>query len=377
MNILFLIRSLNTGGAERQLINLSKGLFKLGHKVCVLTFYDDGDFESELDSAGVPLISLGKKHRWDIIRFIISLFKIIKTIKPDILYSFLSTSNLISIFIKIFFPKTRIIWGIRSSNTDMNYYGWLPKMEFYLLRSLSRFADKVIVNSFAGREFAKNIGYDTNSWAVIPNGIDLEMFYPDQNKRNLFRRRLNIQKNEFIVGLIARLDPMKGHRTFIQAAHLLLKQKSDIRFVCVGDGSATYRESLEAYAQSLGIASMIIWTGKMADMISVYNGIDILCLSSAFGEGFPNTIGEAMACGVPCVVTDVGDSARIVEDNGIVVPPENPEMLAKGIQILMEKLPRDLARMRSLAQNRIIENYSVQNMVGRTETILKNIRNSC
>ncbi|MHC5827541.1 MAG: glycosyltransferase, partial [Nostoc sp.] len=162
-----------------------------------------------------------------------------------------------------------------------------------------------------------------------------ERFQPNPEAGLQVRTEWRISKDTILIGLVGRLDPMKDHPTFLKAVALLCKEREDIRFVCVGMGSHEYAQELYQLAEELEVAEKVIWAGGRADMPDIYNALDINCSSSSYGEGFSNVIGEAMACGVPCVVTDVGDSAWIIGDTGIVVPPNNPEALKAGITSLI------------------------------------------
>lgn len=205
---------------------------------------------------------------------------------------------------------------------------------------------------------------------VIPNGIDTEIFKPDAGSGTRIRAEWGIKEDEKVIGLVARLDPMKDHPTFLEAAAILVKERKDVRFVCVGDGPDLYKSRLRELSCKYGLETKLIWTGTRSDMPFVYNTLDIATSSSSYGEGFPNVIGEAMACGVPCVVTDVGDSGWIVGDTGIVLAPKSPGSIVMGWNSL---LSLDLTKMMSLKEKvrrRVIENMSVQKMVYNTEQLL-------
>ena len=152
----------------------------------------------------------------------------------------------------------------------------------------------------------------------------------------------------------------------------MFENHTDGCVVCVGDGEKSYKRDMKTLSQKLGLSDYLIWTGTENNMTSVYNAIDILCSASCWGEGFPNVIGEAMVCGTPCVVTDVGDSAKIVGDMGIVVPHSEPGMLAKGLLAMIEKLPEiEPTQIRE----RIVENFTLERMADETEKALKELLN--
>lgn len=359
------------GGAERQLINLTKGLHEIGHCVSVATFYS-GALDSELKEANIPLYNLGKKHRWDIATFFNSLRKLIKSEKPDIIYGYLSSANILTVFLKPLFPSIRSVWGVRASNVELSHYDWLCSFLYFVERKLSRFSDLIITNSRAGLEYSTQKGFQKEKMIFIPNGIETTNFRPQPRLREVIRKKWNVNKNEILIGIVARFDPMKDHITFLKAAALVDSSCPDVRFVCVGSGDAGYTELLRHVSEELGLANKILWVGVQKDMPAVYSSLDILCLSSA-GEGFPNVIGEAMACGVPCVATDVGDSAEIVGNAGIVVPPKHCKNLADGLQQMIVRIETEKSIISNQVQERIVEMFGIEKMVLRTEKALSEI----
>ena len=366
--IAFLIESLRCGGAQKQLATLAKTLKKEGFDITILYFYPDGFFEPELKDSGIHLISLEKRGRWDLFAFFLRLVHHLRVIQPDVLHGYLETANLLTIFLKAFLPSTQMIWGVRVSNIDLSRYDWLSRLLFPWECFLSQFTDLIIVNSHAGRSYYLEQGFPANKMVVIPNGIDTEHFKPDTEARQRVRSEWGILEETILIGLVGRFDPMKDHTTFLKAAALLCQERQDVGFVCVGSGSEDYTKELQQLVKQLDIVEKVVWAGNRADMSAVYNALDILCSSSAYGEGFGNAIGEAMACGVPCVVTDVGDSAWIVENTGIVVPPQNPEALVAGWSSLIKQEQYKNSVLKLKIRSRIVSEFSCdqlfQNVAG-------------
>lgn len=362
MKIAFLTRSLHLGGAERQLVILSKKMKAAGHDVVVLVFYSGGALEGELREAGVPIIALDKRGRWDMGRFIWRLATAIRKHDPEIVHGYLSVPNLFTILIKLLFPRIRIAWGVRASYLDRPE--WTSKLVYWLECRLSCLADAIVVNSQAGRKFALLNGFAAEKMVVVPNGIDTAYFKCDRSAGRQLRCEWKIADDEVLVGIVGRLDPMKDHQTFLRAAALAFAKDQRLRFICVGDGPTTYKEALQTLAWTLGLTDQVIWTGPRYDLPAVYSALDML-VSSSYGEGFPNVIGEAMACEVPCIVTDVGDSAWIVGDARFVVPARNSHALAEAILCALSSHKDPTAIRR-----RIEAEFSIEHLAARTETIL-------
>jgi glycosyltransferase involved in cell wall biosynthesis len=368
IRICFLIRQLDEGGAQRQLLTLVKELDKTKYNITLVSFYSGGRFSEEVENIShVRHVCLKKSGRWDMFRFMYHFVSQLRQVNPDILHGYLGLANCLTIFMKLFLPKARMIFGVRASNMDLSHYDWLSRKFYKLECFLSKFADTIIINSKAGYEHSVSNGFPENKMVIVPNGIDTEKFKPDPESRSLVRDELGIKNGETLIGLIGRLDPMKGHAIFLKAATIYAKKEENVRFVCVGSGPEPYKKKLVNMAHSFGLSDLLLWLGSRKDMTKIYNALDMVSSSSSFGEGFPNVIGEAMACGVPCVVTDVGDSPWIVGEAGIVVPPNNSEALAEGWdKCLKEDKNENIIQARS----RIEKNFSSRQLVQRTEKAL-------
>jgi glycosyltransferase involved in cell wall biosynthesis len=363
VKILILVRALSAGGAERQVALLAKGLRAAGHDVKVAVFYGGGALEADLENADVPLIDLRKRGRWDTLGFLWRLVRLVRRERPEAVYSFLTGANLLSALLSPLFPKTRMVWSLRASDMDLARYDWLVRLTGRIEVRLARFARLVIANSHAGRNHALRNGYPEAKLRVVPNGIDLRRFRPDREAGSRVRREWGIGPGQKLVGLVGRLDPMKGHPDFLRAAALLRERRPEVRFACVGDGTGAYRESLRSLAGQLGLDGSLFWAGTRTDMPEVYNALDIAVSASVYGEGLPNTLAEAMASGVPCVTTPVGDSAWVVGDTGRVVPAGDPAALAEGLEAMLGRLDGDGPALSRAARRRVEENLGVEALV--------------
>ena len=362
--ILLFIRSLNAGGAERQLVVTAKSLAERGHVVTVLTFYSDGFYDDELSGTKVRLLSLHKKGRWDLLAFFYKLIILLRKLEPDVVYSFLGTANIFSVLTRCFIPRTRIIWGVRASNVNLSHYDRVTRWNYWVECRLARFADNIVVNSHAGLEYAVAHGFPREKMTVISNGIDTEHFRQDKEAGDSVRKMWGVGEDKYLIGLVGRIEPIKGYPTFLEAAALIKRQRPNVRFVCVGKGEIEYENAMHMRAIELEIDDALIWAGRQSNMMAVYNALDIFC-SSSCSEGFPNVIGEAMSCGVPCVVTDVGDSALIVGEVGKVVPPNDAKLLADAV--LLELTLNNKGIMQ---RNRIVSQYSLARLCEKTEEIV-------
>ena len=367
----FLTRSLNYGGSERQLVALVIGLHHDGQSTAVATFYPGGPFQHSLESAGVPVFSLGKHSRWDVVGFAWRLIRFVRRAKPDILHGYLGTANILAVCLKPFCPGMKVIWGVRASNMELERYGRLDRLLYWIECRTSQFADVIVVNSHVGLEYAVSHGFPREKMIVIANGIDTERFHPNRQARTRFRGKWGIQADENLIGLVGRLDPMKGHLTFVNAAALLTRKRPNVRFVCVGDGPEQYQRRLVALAAELGLTDRLQWLPASESIASFYNAFDLATSCSTYGEGFSNVIGEAMACGIPCVVTDVGDGKRIVGETGSVVAPGDPKALALAWDTMLEIGSAERARLGQCARERILQEFSLSRLIEATSHVFE------
>lgn len=369
-SIVFLIRSLETGGAERQLVATALGLRRHGVDVKVVTFYPGGVLRSELERGGVPVADIGKRGRWDLLAFIVRLSRLLRSQHPTVIYSFLPVSNILSALLRPLLPDVRVVWGVRAAYMDLSRYDWLSRLAARVETMLAYRADRIVCNSEAGRVNGVRLGYPEDRMQVIPNGIDTKRFRFDPEGRRSARHEWSVADHEVLIGLVARLDPIKDHTLFLESAAELSDRYDHVRFVCVGAGEASYRQALLVRAHQLGISDRVIWAGARGDIHAVYSALDFAC-STSCGEGFSNTIAEAMACERPCVVTDVGDSAWIVSDTGRVVEPRDPLALADAVGSLIDLGQQERSALSCAARQRIEGVFGVERMVESTRAVLE------
>lgn len=372
--ILFFIRSLDAGGAERQLVLTAKALDEIGYNVTVLTFYEGGFYANEFSNSNISLLSLQKKGRWDVIGFLFRLRGALCKQSPDVIYSFLGVANILSVIIRPFIPVTRLVWGVRASNMNLDKYDWLSRWSYWIECKLSRFPDIIIANSNAGANYATEHGFPKNKIKVIPNGINTNHFQFCKSAGKSIRKHWKIAEDEYLIGLVGRVDPMKGHVTFLEAAAKYKQKNKKARFICVGEAESVYANSMRELATKLGLDDVLTWAGRHDDMVAVYSALDIFTSSSSYGEGFPNVLGEAMACEVPCVVTNVGDSAIVVGTTGIVIPAKDKQAMVIAWDNLFMLNDEDRRERKIATRNRVINKFSVAKMISSTEAVLKGKR---
>ena len=257
MKVLFLARQLNIGGAERQLVTLANELASRGHEIVIASFYPGGALSEKLDKPRVRLISIGKRSRWDLFSLYVGVVRVIRQEQPDILHGWMHTQNVIATLARMsLFSRMRLFWCVRSANLELV----LDRVEstlVWLQSKLSGFADCVVVNSMAGLEHAVSDGVPREKMLFIPNGIDTNVFYPNEEEGKRVRADWGISESTKVVGKVARFDPIKNHPLFLRAAARIAAQKPDVQFVCIGHGEASYVQGLKELARSLGIEDRV------------------------------------------------------------------------------------------------------------------------
>jgi len=358
VTVFLLVPSLEQGGTERQATLLALALRKRNLPVRVVVFRG-GVFAQDIEAAGIPLTVLGGGG-W--ISYFPALARLLRAEKPSAIYSFLPHANVVSAIVRLVDPECRLIWGIRSADMPLAGYGLKTRLAYWLERGLSSLPHRIITNSKSGAASCVRKKFPEKTIRVIENGFDTVLFRPDAAARQRVRAEFGLRPDEIAIGLPARIDPVKGHATFLQAAELL-KANVPLRFLCIGGGSQNLLAELKTLADRLGIAPQMIWTGNRDDMPAMLNALDVASLCSD-SEGFPNAIGEAMACGIPCVATDVGDTRHLIADAGYVVAPRDPQALAAAWRKLLD--PGERKRLGDAARVRMVENFSLERLAERT-----------
>ncbi len=373
MRILLSIPSLMPGGAERQFAELAAGLAARGHEVLAVALDRGGPLETALGTA--RLVVIGKQSRLGNLLVAVRLAGLLRSFRPQVHYAFLTAACVLGGLLKPFFPATRLVMGLRATDVDHSAYtyGNAGRIMHGLEARLSALAELVIANSQAGQRDALRRGFPAARTVVVPNGIDTERCLPHRALGLPLREAWGIGPDEVLIGHVARLDPMKDHPNFLRAAALLAARRPEARFVCVGAGPEGYTAELRRQADGLGLGRRLVWAGGRADMPQVYNALDLLCLSSAYGEGFPNVLGEAMSCGVPCCATDAGDAALVLGEAGALAPRRDPETLATVLAGLLERREREGQALRRACRERMVTHFGVERMVAASEALLEKL----
>ncbi|MGA8556256.1 MAG: glycosyltransferase [Candidatus Acidiferrales bacterium] len=373
IKVLHIITGLFHGGAERTLVNIATRLQgRIRSEVIVLTGV--GPRGKQLRDAGVDFISLGMSGGPLALLELARLARLIADRRPDIVQTWMYHSDLLGGIAARMANVGAIVWNIRNGSLSWSLNKATTLLAASLCARLSHFVpQRIVCCSERSRDIHARRGYAREKLILIPNGIDIAEFYPDKAAGAALRERWGLAPQDILIGRIGRLDPMKDYPTFLNAAAEFKKRFPNARFLCMGVEQETKKRDLQALALRLDLNRNLIFSGEGQEMRDVYNALTLLTSSSSGGEAFPNVVAEAMACCVPCVVTDVGDSALIVQDTGRVVRPRDPERMAQACCSLIEIGEAERRRLGRLGRARIEECFSIARAVDRYEALYEEV----
>lgn len=370
IRIMHLIPGLEVGGAERSLVRLVEALPRPAFDCTVVSMTDAGVLGAQLE---VPLTTLGMRRGRPSLAAWQALRALIRIQRPMILQTWLYHADLLGLAATVWNRDIALCWNLRCADMDLSRYRPLTRWVRSILALGSARPQAIVANSEAGREFHTALGYRPRRWAVIPNGFDTRVFSPDSKAREEIRRELGIPSEALLIGLVARTDPAKDHEGFIAAAARVLATRPDVRFLLVGSGVSQLCELVAAH----GIANAVRLVESRADVARVMAALDIGCLSSAWGEGFPNVLGEMMACGVPCVTTDVGDARLLLGDTGRVVRRRSPDAFAAALLELAAMDSAARMRLGAQARSQVERHFGLASMTSRYAALYREISAAC
>jgi glycosyltransferase involved in cell wall biosynthesis len=326
---MYVITTLDGGGAERLLTNILLHLPE-PERITVVSLLAGGVFRPALEDAGIHVTDLGMvKHR-DAFRGIRQLAALIRSQRPEIVHGWMYHANLLAFFAVLLAgrPRPRQFWGIFCTDAQSAHLHWTFRIVRRLNAILSRRVEGIVYNAAEARDFHHRIGFRERSSVVITNHIDPEVFQRDAQQRGALRSELGIREDDVVIAAVARVDPMKDWRTLRDAVRDLP------RVITLAAGKGT--DELPRQPGFIGL-------GWRDDVVRILSAADIFLLASAFGEGMSLALGEAMLCGLPCIVTDVGGNSALVGDGGIVVQPGDVAAMREAIVQLVADRERRLA----------------------------------
>jgi glycosyltransferase involved in cell wall biosynthesis len=376
IRVVHVITGLHVGGAERMLWKLLAQTDRSRFDMHVLCLLGDGRIGEEIRALGVPVTCLGMQSPAGAFMVLGRLRRYLLAVSPDILHGWMYHGNLAAWFGRIMTgAKIPLVWGVRQSLYDLSQEKPATALVIRFCALISKAATKILYNSETARAHHEGIGYAPLHGENIPNGFDTGIYRPDERARAGLRHELALGDKVPVVGMIARYDAMKGHGNFLSAAELLAGQNSDVHFVLVGRGVDGANPVFQRAAKLPCLAGRIHFLDERQDIPVLTAGLDV-AVTPSVSEGFANAIGEAMSCGVPCVVTDVGDSAKVVADCGRVVPPGDSAALAQAIADVLQMSSEARRDLGLRARQRVIDEFSISAVAARYEALYESLAGS-
>lgn len=349
--------SLNTGGAEVQLLRLLGKLDKNKFEMIVISLHEETYLADEVRKLGLPVHSLYLKKNPLNLR---KAYKILKEFNPDVIHGTMYEGGVVGTLFNHFLPKKPpVIWTVHE---PLEHYDKEPIRKRLQLRSwglISKRPECMMYVSNLNKKQHLDWGFDNSKSLVIPNGVDTSKCFPNKEAGLKVRESLNIPQDAFVIGKIARFHRQKNHIGFLHSAAILSKKHANVHFMLVGTNVDNDNKELSHLINELDLKDKVQLLGNRQDIPDVVNAFDLATLTS-FGEAFPLTLGEAMVSGIPCVATDVGDNDYIIGDTGIITPVDDNEAMAEAWQKMLEMDKDEFTQLGKAARQRTLDNFTLE-----------------
>jgi glycosyltransferase involved in cell wall biosynthesis len=374
VKVTHVITGLDTGGAETMLYRLLLHTDRAAYESEVISMTDIGAVGEKIRALGVPIRALGMRRGVPNPLGVLRLARWLSQYSPDVVQSWMYQADLVSGLAARLAGGMPVAWGIHNAYLEPRS---VKRIKLWTVRaciwSSGWLPSRIVCCSEASREVHARLGYPQKKMIVVPNGADLAAFRPDPEARRSVCEELGLRVETPLIGLVARFDLPKDHRTFVQAAGLLHTRVPEAHFILCGDSITRENPQLTEWIDAARVRSRCHLLGRRLDVPRLSAALDVATSSSSFSEAWPLAVGEAMACGVPCAVTDVGDSSVIVGDTGRVVPPKNPQALADAWHGLLTLGPDERARLGQAARRRMEEHFDLLGAVAKYEKLYEEL----
>lgn len=367
--ILHIITGLERGGAETVLSRMISGLRRYRH--VVVSLGTRGPLAASIEQAGGRVEALQLNRPLGAIKATHRLRQLIRETRPDLVQSWLVHANVLSALTRwTLAPTIPLLWNVRQSLDALEKEKWLTRQIISASPLLAHTPAAIVYNSTHAALRHEKIGYPPAKREIIPNGFDTQQFAPCPATRYAVRQEFGIPAKALVIGLVGRFHPVKNHEAFLEAAAQVLDTEPDAHFLLAGEG--TEKERMLPLIGNSALQERLTGLGARSDIARITCSLDIAC-NVSHSEAFPNSIGEAMACGVPCVVTPVGDSPVIVGNTGLITEDTSEVSISSALLRMIGLGPRARADLGSRARQRIERNYSLRSVILRYEELYERL----
>jgi glycosyltransferase involved in cell wall biosynthesis len=370
VKILHIINDLAIGGAEIMLYRLLSEKSRQRFNPVVISLMDHGSLRQRIEELGIPVYTARMKRGLPTPASIWRLIRLVRQFNPHLIQGWLYHGSLAAQIGSLVLPgRVPALWSIHCSIYSLSFEKKLTAAIVRICALLSRLAAYIIFVSRTSQEQHKELGYDVSKSCVVPNGIDTALFAPSREARDSVRLELGIAPDALLIGAIGRYHAMKDHANFLRGAALISAQYPEVHFLLAGRELDGENRTLRQLIRELRLEDRTHLLGERTDIARLVPALDIFCLSSSHGESFPIIVGEAMSCAVPCVVTDVGDSAWILSGTGRVTPPRDAKELAAACEELLALGREGRETLGQAARARVVELFSLSTVVAEYEAL--------
>jgi len=364
MRIVIIVTGLNNGGAERMLFNLAKSYKEKNHQVHVISLLDGGIYKSNLENIGIDVRGLGmERSRLPKFRHVFKLISHVKEIQPNIIQGWMYHGNLLASIAKFFLPNSvKLFWSVRQTLYSIRKETYLTRVVIYLNIFLSGMPKKIFFNSKLSQIQHEKKGFSKKNTILVPNGIDFESFRFQVSNRHKYRKRYGVANDIVLIGNFSRFHPMKNHEMFFNSlAKLPDNIIKKIKVLMAGNGveisNPFFYDMQKKFPRDL-----FVFLGEIKNISEVMNSLDIFCLSSSWGDAFPNILIEALASEVFVVSTNVGDAKEIINDYGYISEINDEEFFSKLLLKSINLNKKNRNEIAKLGSDHVRKNFDIRNI---------------
>jgi glycosyltransferase involved in cell wall biosynthesis len=373
LKVVHVITGLNQGGAETMLQRLLSKTDRDRFDPSVVSLMNGGTLAPVIKKMDIPVYYVDMKRGRPSLQALWKLVHIVRETNTDLIQGWMYHGNLAGQAAAMLSRhRIPVLWSIHHAVPCIANESRNTAAVIRLCGWMSRLPARIVFVSHAGRSWHEALGYCSRKGCVISNGFDISEFVPSPAARLSVRTEVGLPNGSLLIGLFGRYHPMKDHANFLRAAAMMVERGSSVHFLLAGAEIDPSNPILRGLVEELGLLGRVHLLGERRDMPRLMAALDIAALSS-YSEAFPLVVGEAMSCGVPCVVTDVGDTAALVDGTGIVVPPRDPHALANAWQRLLAMGPGGRGELGLSARRRIEEHYSLVAVVRQYEHLYSSV----
>jgi glycosyltransferase involved in cell wall biosynthesis len=373
MRVVHCITGLQGDGAQRMLLRLAEGLQGRGIESVVLSMSPREPLADIFEARGIRVFSLNVSPSVQGVLVVPQVRRLINDLAPDVLQGWMYHANLMITLMRPFLRRTiPVVWNIRRGTDDVHERKFLTRLVIRANAWFSSRADRIVYCTPESKVQHEALGFSRENGIVIGNGFNVDQFARSREARRRTRERYGVAESDILIGNVGRDDSAKGRPYLFGAFAELLKCVPNARLMLVGRGMSEANPDIRRLLVSCGIASRVVLVGEYSPVSDIYSAIDILC-SSSVAEGFPNVIGEAMCCEVPCVASDVGNAGSLLDGVGVVVSPRSATQLAQALVSLCRE-GRESWRDRGVrSRSRISHMYSLECSVDRYASLYREV----